>query len=220
MLTERQQKLLKTIINSYVEEAQPVASGFLVKKINEKVSSATIRNEMVALEKNGYIEQPHTSAGRIPTEKAYRFYVENLIKPKTSCKMEVGDLEDRTSFKDLAKEIAEYTNQTVIVAFNENDIYYTGLSNLFSKVEFEDRAFLINTTKIIDHLEQAIDQVYDDDLEVKVLIGEENPFGNKCSSVICPMTWQDNNSLLVIMGPMRMDYEKILTIVNKIKAKH
>src|SRR5579862_4735440 len=75
-MTDRQQKILHAIVEQYAEVASPVGSSLLAKVFN--VSSATIRAEMVELEKLGYIHQPHTSAGRIPTDKGYRFYVNNL----------------------------------------------------------------------------------------------------------------------------------------------
>jgi heat-inducible transcriptional repressor len=75
-MTQRQEKILQAIIEEYAEVASPVGSSLLSKIFN--VSSATIRSEMVALEREGFIKQPHTSAGRIPTDKGYRYYVNQL----------------------------------------------------------------------------------------------------------------------------------------------
>lgn len=221
MLSERQQKLLKVIIESYVYAAQPVSSGFLVGKFNERVSSATIRNEMVALEGAGYIMQPHTSAGRIPTEKAYKFYVENLMElpQQDQDKFELSKVDSREEMKELAKRMAVYTQESIIVAFGKDDLYYTGISNLFSKVEFEDKNLLIDMTRIIDHLEFAIDEVFEQAESIKTFIGQNNPFGTRCSAVICPIVLMDKKSLLVIIGPMRMDYSRVLSIINKISNK-
>ena len=80
MLTERRQKLLQFIIDEYVSTAQPVGSNALVEKYRLPISSATIRNEMAQLEEEGYIAQPHTSAGRVPTDRGYRHYVEALMR--------------------------------------------------------------------------------------------------------------------------------------------
>lgn len=83
MITERRQKLLQFIIDEYVNTAQPVGSGALVQKYRLPFSSATIRNEMAVLEDEGYITQPHTSAGRIPTDVGYRYYVETLMQEES-----------------------------------------------------------------------------------------------------------------------------------------
>src|SRR3954470_14247968 len=77
-MTERQQKILAAIVEQYAEVASPVGSSLLAKVFG--VSSATIRAEMAELEREGYIQQPHTSAGRVPTDKGYRFYVNSLAE--------------------------------------------------------------------------------------------------------------------------------------------
>ncbi len=82
MLTERREQLLRFIVDEYVRSAQPVASSAVVRRRGLPVSSATIRNEMARLEDEGYIVQPHTSAGRIPSDKGYRYYVEALMRPQ------------------------------------------------------------------------------------------------------------------------------------------
>src|ERR1700678_3596390 len=79
-MTDRQKQILASIIEEYAEVASPVGSSLLAKVFG--VSSATIRAEMADLERQGYIAQPHTSAGRIPTDKGYRFYVNNIIQSK------------------------------------------------------------------------------------------------------------------------------------------
>ena len=83
-LDERKEKILKAIIQTYLETGEPVGSRTISKYSDLKLSSATIRNEMSDLEELGYIIQPHTSAGRIPSDKGYRFYVDQIIKEKDS----------------------------------------------------------------------------------------------------------------------------------------
>ena len=80
MLTERRQRLLQFIVDEYVDTAQPVGSSAIVEKYRLPISPATVRNEMARLEEDGYIVQPHTSAGRIPTDYGYRYYVEALMR--------------------------------------------------------------------------------------------------------------------------------------------
>src|SRR3990172_8302652 len=82
VLTERRERLLRFIVDEYVRTAQPVASNSVVRRTGLPISSATIRNEMARLEDEGYIVQPHTSAGRMPTDKGYRYYVEGLMRPQ------------------------------------------------------------------------------------------------------------------------------------------
>ncbi|RKD34748.1 heat-inducible transcriptional repressor HrcA [Thermohalobacter berrensis] len=101
-LNERKLKILQAIIHSYIKKAQPVGSRTIAKKYNLGVSSATIRNEMSDLEELGYLVQPHTSAGRIPSDKAYRLYVDSLMELKS-----ISSLERKKIKKGLSKEIRE-----------------------------------------------------------------------------------------------------------------
>ena len=80
MLDKRKKEILQAVIDEYINTAEPVSSGTLVKKYGLDYSSATVRNELAELESTGYLDKPHTSAGRIPSEKGYRFYVDELIK--------------------------------------------------------------------------------------------------------------------------------------------
>ena len=91
-MDKRKELILNTIIKEHIKTGAPVGSGVLVENYKLNVSPATVRNEMMALEEEGYIMQPHTSAGRIPTEKAYRLYLENINEIKLN-KKEISELE-------------------------------------------------------------------------------------------------------------------------------
>ena len=99
---ERQKELLKEIIECYIKEAKPIGSKHLCDKFN--CSSATIRNEMASLEKLGFIEKNHISSGRIPSEAGYKYYVENLMKPK------------ELTGEDMLKLQTIFTNQNLAVS--------------------------------------------------------------------------------------------------------
>jgi len=106
MLTEREGRILKSLIREYVATVMPVASKILAQKYNLGVSPATIRQEMARLEEGGYVIQPHTSAGRIPSEKGYRYYVE-LLMEEEELPEEVQTL-IRHQFYQVAREIEEW----------------------------------------------------------------------------------------------------------------
>ena len=115
-LDKRKRRILQAIIEEYIETAEPVSSGNLVKQL--ECSSATIRNEMAELEKTGFIEKPHTSSGRIPSQKGYRFYVDELVKDDKLTKKEMEIIRDRletkvNSLEDSAK--IEITSVYIIV---------------------------------------------------------------------------------------------------------
>jgi len=130
-LNARQQKILQSIVEEYIDTAEPVSSGNILKKGNLKCSSATIRNEMADLEKCGFLEQPHTSSGRVPSEKGYRYYVDKLVREdnitrremeyvKSKLEQEVTDLEELTRIATTTlSEITHYT--TVAIGPNVNN---------------------------------------------------------------------------------------------------
>ena len=119
-LDERKKTILKLIIATYLETGEPVGSRTISKFNDLNLSSATIRNEMADLEELGYIVQPHTSAGRIPTDKGYRFYVDNLMEEKEDAEVEKSTLLERVDrmellLKQVAKVLAYNTNYATLV---------------------------------------------------------------------------------------------------------
>lgn len=109
-MTERKKDVLKAIINEYVMTAEPVGSRTLARRYDFGVSSATIRNEMADLEEMGYLEKPHKSAGRIPSDKGYRFYVDTLMELRDISKQQRKKIKD--NYESKAKEIHDIIKQT------------------------------------------------------------------------------------------------------------
>lgn len=219
----RQEKLLELIINNYIKTAEPVGSKFVVEIGDLDVSAPTIRNEMRELEEQGFLTHPHTSAGRIPTEKGYQYYVENIMETKVIDKkykeelLKLIDKEENKikNVKSVAKKMAELANNAVIVAFNLDNIYYTGISNLFSQSEFLDKNNLSAISTMFDQCEYSLEGLFQTiGGDVSILIGQNNPFGSACGLVACKLT---DNTLIALVGPMRMDYTESVSLVNFIK---
>jgi len=193
--------------------------------MKEKISPATIRNELVALENEGYIFQPHTSAGRVPTEKAYQFYVENYLdKEKELNAMEKNlleeikkqETEDRVKIKNFAKKIAALSKQGVMVTFAECDNYYTGLSNIFSQPEFQNSDLVVNLSSVIDRLDTKVFELDEKDFdEPEVFIGSKNPIGCDCSLVVFKYQLGKYKGIIALIGPMRMNYQKNYALVRE-----
>lgn len=215
----RKALILKTIIKEYIKTGAPVGSEVLVDKYDLDISSATVRNEMAELEETGFIAQPHTSAGRIPTEKAYNLYIENLAEKKLAV-LEIKVFskllrsKDELSFKQAAKELAKVSGNAVFWAFHRHNLYYTGISNLLSQPEFSETKLIYDISQIIDRVDEIIDNIYNK-LETgpQIFLGADNPFGDFCGTVLSKYKLRDNIGLFGILGPMRMDYEKNLALV-------
>lgn len=130
MLNDRKKKILQLIIEDYISTAEPVGSRTIARKYNLGISPATIRNEMSDLEMLGYLEQPHTSAGRIPSAQAYRFYVDSLLEPGALTDNDMALInswfrERRRSideiFQSTAKILSRMTQNVSMVLANKSD---------------------------------------------------------------------------------------------------
>jgi len=216
----RQQKLLKIIVKEYIKTAEPISSGLLVRKFKLPLSPATVRNELVKLEENGYIHQPHISSGRVPTEKAYQFYVENFLSDKKPV-MQIQARKNNEQFlKQTAKALAAKSGLAVFWATDNNSLYYTGISNLLSQPEFIETQQVLNISRIIDDIEDIVIDMYASMTNVpQIFIGQKNPFGAICGSVVVKYEKEGDNGMLGIVGPMRMDYEQCLGLIQYIVGK-
>lgn len=218
-MDKRKEKILFTIIKEHIKTGTPVGSTALVEKYKLDVSPATVRNDMADLEQMGYIVQPHTSAGRIPTEIAYDLYVKDIEEKSINEKdlktiKENLNKRDEQSFKQAAKAIASISDNAVFWAFHRHNLYYTGLSNLLHQPEFNHSNLIFDFSTVIDRMDEIINDIYDDfDDEPQILIGSKNPFGNFCGTVITKYNLGEHDGLVGILGPMRMNYEKNLGII-------
>lgn len=228
MISERKKFLLETIIKEYIKTAQPVSSGILVEKYKLDISPATVRNEMMELEDEGYIYQPHTSAGRVPTEAAYELFLADSLGNKKRKELKETELKlleqvfarEEAAYKQTAKTIAEMSGGAVFWAFHKNDLYYTGLANLFSQPEFKQVDIVCDVSGVIDRLEEIIDGVFENlAAGEQVLIGSKNPFGNFLSTVLVKYKYNNQSGVFGILGPLRMDYGRNLALIQFIKEK-
>ncbi|MFA6594213.1 MAG: hypothetical protein WCT16_03045 [Candidatus Buchananbacteria bacterium] len=216
----RQEQLLKAIVEEYVKTAQPVGSSHLAEKYFSDLSPATIRNELAELEEQGLIYQPHTSAGRIPAILGYQYYVSHFvidsrISDKDQDELANLDLaKDHDSIKTLAKQLSGLAEQTVIIAFSANDLYYTGLSHLFRQPEFTNLSLVCTMSDIIDDLDRVINWYFPQADEMpQILIGDSCPFGRDASAIIAKAGLSGRPLVISILGPLRMDYKKNLGLI-------
>ncbi len=217
-MEQRQEQLLKLVIEEYIRIAEPIGSAQIEQMGILDVSAATIRNELRDLEESGYLTHPHTSAGRIPTEKGYEYYLTHLIEtsrlPKTYQEQITelsGNFEGEQKLKELAKYIAEAGGGAVLIAFDPHRIYYTGISYLFSAPEFQNVAHTIKVSSLFDHCEQHMQEFFDgmNEKQLRVFVGQKNPMGSVCSTVAL----RSGNSIFAFVGPMRMNYQKNIALI-------
>ena len=187
-LTARQTSLLKTIIDEYIQTAEAVGSENLDKKYNLGVSPATIRNEMVALSRAGYLKQPHTSSGRVPTPQAMKFYINQLMEEKqmslvdeVKAKEEVWDSRDKIDdlMDEATRALASRTKSLAVAALkdkNQKDkFWHAGHSYIFNNPEFSEVAACQNLFSIFEEFDK-MDRLFfglESTSPLDVLFGEE-----------------------------------------------
>ena len=186
---------------------------------------ATARAEMSELEKSGYLIKPHTSAGRVPSEKAYDFFVKEFLEYEKSVKLQnvIQEMLQKSIYeqaiKQVAKLLAQISGEAVIVGFKFNHAYYTGLSNLFRHPEFQEYSQAFNLTAMLDRLDDTLSMIFDNvNEEAQILVGTNNPFGPQTSLVIAKYKYADREpGVLALLGPLRMDYNKNYSLVRQTK---
>jgi len=193
-LKEREKAILRAVIGEYIKEAQPIGSNFLAEKFKLGLSPATIRAELQKLTEDGYLLQPHTSAGRVPTDKGYRFFIKELMDPCFLANKEAGliksFIEDSKNEADndaayfnrrLVKIMSEISDDLVVAATpEEGGFSYEGFLNLFQKPEFQEVDSIRGVFKMMEnfksHLGDFFDEETDSGMIPKVFVGKENPF--------------------------------------------
>ena len=227
-LTPRQINILKHVIEEYIETAEAVGSEKLDKKFNLGVSPATLRNEMVVLTEQGYLKQPHTSAGRAPTPKALRFYVSSLMQPKNLSVAEEVKIKERVAdhkkefekvLRQATHELAETTKSLAVASDTEGAVYYSGTANILDMPECYDIDLTRNLLSLLDHfdyLNRIFDQAANTNV-THVLLGED--LGSDYLSS-CAMVFQrfglngKHQGTIGVIGPYRLNYPRLVPAVN------
>ena len=224
VMDTRREQILRAIIEEYVRTAEPVGSKYLCENCDFDVSSATIRNEMMALEDEGYLRSPHTSAGRIPTEKAYEHYLRTFVQTNHGGKNESrlreavsSAIDDESTLRLMAKTLVDLSGETAIVAFGPHRSYYTGVSNLFQKPDFRDLEMLQSLSSMVDRFDDVTAEIFDQvTSEPQVMIGTENPFGDDMTAILVKYRLPNNTvGFLGLLGPLRMNYKKNLSLIEE-----
>lgn len=229
-LNERKQKILNAIVRDFQHSAEPVGSRTISRSYLHDFSPATIRNEMADLEEEGYIVQPHTSAGRIPTDRGYRFYVDRLMKAVHPSQREEELI--KTSFHRRSLNLDEILHQTarllshaldysaiVVNLGSHRRIFSAGTANLLHQPEFRNLAKMQKMLELFEEEEllAEIIEKYSSPEEVTVHIGSENMIKEIKSCSIVVSSFEIDHEVaggIGLIGPTRMFYNKSTSLVD------
>lgn len=239
MITQRQGILLASVVEEFVKTAEPISSKLLEKSGFFGLSSATIRAEMNELEDSGYLSHLFTSSGRIPTDRAYRFYVDNIVsnkKQEASVRSrkkiqyaisKAGD-DPKEINRAVAQMLSKLSDNLVITGIEEEqDFFKIGLSSLFEMPEFHEFNRAFRLTSFFDEFEEIFNQLAGGFLgdisnhkksgeNVRVFIGRENPVEDIRDETVMFAKYNlphDLTGSLTLIGPTRMNYAKNIGLI-------
>jgi len=218
-LNARQKQVLKVIVEEYVKHSTAVGSSHVVEMLAESVSPATIRNVMVELTDFGLLAQPHTSAGRIPTEIGFKAYIETMMREQKELShrqqevlsahfKRLKSLQER--FREAARMLSELSGSVGLLIDEQDKVYMSGLSNLPRLPEFRDEEFGSDFMELLENPAESLKQMTKGgSSQMRVLLGSDNPMVGNASIVITKFGL-GGKKMISIIGPMRMSYGKTL----------
>ncbi|MBW4061765.1 transcriptional regulator [Candidatus Saccharibacteria bacterium] len=219
-MTPRQESILKAIVELYAGTAEPVGSQALCEQFN--TSSATIRAEMADLERGGFIMQPHISAGRVPTDKGYRAYVNTLApgsSPDTRTQAAItrrvnsaGEAE--RAIKNAVESLAHVTGNLGLATIGRN-LYLSGMASLFQQPEFMGAGKAYELARLLDSLEEWLAEAAPNQ-PISVYIGRENPIGRASGATLIISRFESPysaQSYIGVLGPTRQAYGPVIGLV-------
>lgn len=230
-ISERQKNILDTIIREYVESARPVSSVYLGEKYDFGICPASIRIEMQKLTDDGFLCQPHTSAGRVPTDKGYRFFVDMLLDSEKPLAGGTGELDFvaegiEQDFEDifklansLTRSLAQASSSLVLGYLRQEDVFWKeGWEDLLQNPEFGQRESIENFINYLSYLENEV-RNNKSEAKLDINIGKENRFPK--ADEFSAMTFvlqpaEETEVTLSIVGPKRMAYERNIALTNEI----
>ncbi|TSD00218.1 MAG: Uncharacterized protein Athens071425_633, partial [Parcubacteria group bacterium Athens0714_25] len=227
-----QEKILSAVIEEYTKTAMPVSSKFLSERYLSEVSPATIRNDMMHLEQEGYLQQMHISSGRVPTDKGYRYFVEEImgdceLSKKEQQKMQTEMLKLRAKNNRLSRTTAKLLsalsgNMAINGLIDKDEFSDFGMSELLEQPEFQKMDDVCRLAEALDYVDEFFDKLSVEmkDGETKIFIGKENPIReiSNCSMIVSPYKSKSGEKgILAIIGPKRMEYAKNKSLLEYMK---
>lgn len=221
MLTAREHSVLEAIIRNYVVSATPVSSKHIAENGHYSASSATIRATMSDLTDQGYLVQPHTSAGRVPTQKGYRFFVNNCLEDRSLSAKERRHIDMIASWRELLQFVSNQAHVCAVAARTDTDIPLVfGISEVLRSPEFQHPMAAYEFGTLVDALADGIHMyrnhmIYDTPY---IFIEEENPLPQARSVSIVASLHKTN--IVLAIGPARMDYEMVTAMLKSCANMH
>ncbi len=221
----RKDRILAIVVDQYVQSVTPVSSGLLAQTRHLDLSPATIRNILSELEEEGYLTHPHTSAGRIPTQRGYRYFVDHLMneihilkeeRERIQSEYKEGMRELEKLLERTSEVISEMTHYTTIVSLDGRENFYCkGMSNVIGYPDFHDFKKMQQILHTLEEKERMLEMINRDlQKKIQVFIGSEIACAemDNCSLAVSSFkTEKGPSGRIAVLGPTRMDYERVVS---------
>lgn len=232
MFSERTYKVLEAAVQEYINEGKPVSSKDLAKKYKFGIKDASVRAELNHLTENGFLNQPHISGGRVPTDKGYQFMVDlifkNLLQTTdiNSTGRHINQLIHILMGRQWTDFFDEFSQEMGLLGagyeINSPIIYKSGLDELFENLELETKEEFYEIARDFENLDEKlklIPQILKNSREPKIFIGKKSPLtrSEHLSVIIDGLNIGSEQFYIAAIGPKRMDYQKKLRILKQIK---
>jgi len=228
MLTERTQNILEAAVREFIKFGEPISSSWLFDHYNFGIKPAMIRFELNDLTDRGFLKQPHHSAGRIPTNRGYEFFVEHVLEDETADIPAVpylSELFEKTNWPDFLTQLSRNLDLLGVAAdFKEGRVYKDGLENLIDNLEWDSRAEIKSVIRDFEEIDRRFGEaeaegIFEDKDFIKVFIGRKSPVTKSQSLSVMAGDYEIDGEKIVLLaiGPKRMDYEGTARVFKGLK---
>ena len=230
-MNPRHHKILAAVVEEYTKTGLPVGSHTLAEDYGFGVSSATLRADMLALEKDGLLYQPHTSAGRIPTDEGFRLFVEEIMPDRSLSRAEQQHLQkellklkaqNTRLMRTTAKLLSTVGNCAAVMVNNKTgEVSEFGMKNLLAHVDRDNVDDLCRIAETLDYIDERCDSIMEElaDGETRIFIGEDNPISKarNYSMVVSKYQSDGQEGIVALIGPKNMKYDKNKSLIDYVK---
>lgn len=227
-MEDRLNDIFEIVVKEYIKTAKAVGSEFLAGNFSFNLSSATLRNDLMELEELGFLAKPHSSGGRVPTDKGWRYYVdyflggEDLELPTkaqlATLQKHLRGFSDEPLMAGVAKLMAQMTRNVGIGAEPREQMFFTsGVRDFFREPEFSEPQDFQAAASLFDDIDDYFKTILGGlNEEPQVFIGRENPYSNarNYSVIVSCVDCGNEERLIAILGPKRMNYRRNISVVN------
>lgn len=225
-LSERQRTIFRLVVEGHISTGEPIGSEWVVAQLSAKCSSATVRNELLELERAGLLKQPHTSAGRVPTEEGYRAYIEAFMQPaEVSAEVDIveQDISPITTpeekVRKIARELSDLAGNIVMVGVDPRSLYSVGMGKMYSAPEANNTDIMRQISIALDRTDDLMDELFEvaSAGDVKILIGKQNPIDENLSLMVTTYASSEGERIMALLGFMRMRYDRNIALMQAMK---